>query len=85
MLLAMCKCGDKGILFLSTSEDNATYTPPAVVMRGNPYGWDKQIYRSSIVNVAGEYRIYYSAQDEIRRHGLGVCTSNTLGNFVGKW
>lgn len=71
-------------LFLATSEDNATFTTPAVVMRGNPYGWDKQIYRSTIVNVNGEYRIYYSAQDETQKHGFGLSTSHKLSEFVGK-
>lgn len=72
-------------LFLTTSDDNITFTIPKLVIVGNPYGWDKQIYRSSIVNVDGEYRIYYTAQDDRQHHGLGVCTSSTLSNFVGKW
>lgn len=54
-------------------------------MIGNPYGWDTQLYRSSIVNVDGEYRIYYSAQNEVQQYGLGVCTSDKLLNFVGRW
>ena len=85
VILAMCKSGNKWTLFLSTSADNVTFDAPIVVMRGNPYGWDTRLYRSSIVNVNGEYRIYYSAQNENQKYGLGVCTSKTLSNFVGKW
>lgn len=85
VLLVMCKCGTTWSLFLATSEDNETFTTPELVMVGNPYGWDTRLYRSCIVNVDGEYRIYYSAQDEIQKYGLGVSTSNTLSNFVGKW
>lgn len=85
VLLVMCKSGTEWSLFLATSEDNITFAMPKLAMVGNPYGWDNQLYRSSIVNVDGEYRIYYSAQDVKQRYGLGVCTSNTLSNFVGKW
>jgi hypothetical protein len=85
VLLVMCKSGTDWSLFLSTSDDNVTFTIPELVMVGNPYGWDTRLYRSSIVNVDGEYRIYYSAQDETQKYGLGVSTSNTLSNFVGKW
>lgn len=90
VLLGMAKTSASGAvnqkwtLFLATSDDNITYTTPAVVIRGNPYGWDKQIYRSSIVKVDGEYRIYYSAQNEKQKHGLGICTSLSLSGFVGK-
>lgn len=90
VLLAMCK-GNTNLtqkeqswsLFLATSDDNITFSTPTLVMAGNPYGWDKQLYRSSIVNVDGEYRIYYSAQDEKQRHGLGISTSDKLSEFVG--
>lgn len=85
VLLAMCKSGTDWSLFLSTSADDIRFTTPELVMVGNPYGWDTRMYRSSIVNVDGEYRIYYSAQDETQKYGLGVCTSNTLSDFVGKW
>jgi hypothetical protein len=92
VMLPMCRARDSSVateqtwsLFLCTSEDNITFTNPTQVLVGNPYGWDKQIYRSTIVNVDGEYRIYYTAQNEIQQHGLGVCTSRTLSNFVGKW
>ena len=92
VMLPMCRARDSSVateqtwsLFLCTSDDNVTFTNPTQVLVGNPYGWDKQIYRSSIVNVDGEYRIYYTAQNEIQQHGLGVCTSRTLSNFVGKW
>ena len=85
VLLVMCKSGTEWSLFLSTSDDNVTFTTPELVMVGNPYGWDTRLYRSCIVNVDGEYRIYYSAQNEVQKYGLGVSTSNTLSNFVGKW
>lgn len=85
VLLTMCKSGTTWSLFLSTSVDNITFTTPELVIAGNPYGWDTRLYRSSIVNVDGEYRIYYSAQNEIQKYGLGVCTSDKLLNFVGKW
>lgn len=90
VMVAMCKANTQlsqkqqiWSLFLTTSEDNINFETPKLVIIGNPYGWDKQIYRSSIVNVDGEYRIYYTAQDEKQRHGLGVCTSNKLSEFVG--
>lgn len=85
VLLVMCKSGTDWPLFLSTSDDNVTFTTPELVMVGNPSGWDTRLYRSSIVNVDGEYRIYYSAQNEVQKYGLGVSISNTLSNFVGKW
>lgn len=85
VLLIMCKSGTTWSLFLSTSADNVTFTTPELVVAGNPYGWDTRLYRSSIVKVDGEYRIYYSAQNEIQKYGLGVCTSDKLSNFVGKW
>lgn len=85
VLLAMCKSGTTWSLFLSTSDDNVTFTTPELVMIGNPYGWDTRLYRSSIVNVNGEYRIYYTAQNEMQKYGMGISTSNTLSNFVGKW
>lgn len=85
VLLIMCKSGTTWSLFLSTSTDNITFTTPELVVAGNPYGWDTRLYRSSIVNVDGEYRIYYSAQNEIQKYGLGVCTSDKLSGFVGKW
>lgn len=72
-------------LFMSTSTDNEIFSTPTVVIQGNPYGWDEKLYRSSIVNVDGEYRIYYSAQNRSQKYGLGISTSNTLHNFVGKW
>lgn len=85
VLLIMCKSGTTWSLFLSTSVDNIAFTTPELVVAGNPYGWDTRLYRSSIVNVDGEYRIYYSAQNEIQKYGLGVCTSDKLSGFVGKW
>lgn len=85
VLLIMCKSGTTWSLFLSTSVDNIAFTTPELVIAGNPYGWDTRLYRSSIVNVDGEYRIYYSAQNEIQKYGLGVCTSDKLSGFVGKW
>lgn len=85
VLLIMCKSGTTWSLFLSTSVDNTTFTTPELVVAGNPYGWDTRMYRSSIVKVEGEYRIYYSAQNEIQKYGLGVCTSDKLSGFVGKW
>lgn len=85
VLLTMCKSGTEWSLFLATSDDNVTFTTPKLVMIGNPYGWDTRLYRSCIVNIDGEYRIYYSAQNEAQKYGLGICTSNILSNFVGKW
>lgn len=85
VLLIMCKSRTTWSLFLSTSVDNITFTTPELVVAGNPYGWDTRMYRSSIVNVDGEYRIYYSAQNEIQKYGLGVCTSDKFSGFVGKW
>ena len=85
VLLIMCKSGTTWSLFLSTSADNVTFTAPELVVVGNPYGWDTRMYRSSIVKVESEYRIYYSAQNEIQKYGLAVCTSDKLSGFVGKW
>lgn len=83
VFLIMCKSGTTWSLFLASSDDNETFSTPELVMVGNPYGWDTRLYRSSIVNVDGEYRIYYTAQNEIQRYGLGISTSNTLSHFVG--
>lgn len=85
VFLVMCKSGTTWSLFLSSSSNNTEFSTPELVVLGNPYGWDTRMYRSSIVNVDGEYRIYYSAQNEIQKYGLGVCTSDKLSNFVGKW
>lgn len=88
IFLIMCK-EEKGTgprrwdLFLSTSEDNISYTRPKLVLHGTKNGWDNNIYRATIVNVEGEYRIYYSALNVIGKHGMGISKSDHLGDFVG--
>lgn len=70
-------------LFLTTSEDNAVYSTPALVMAGSN-GWDEYMYRSSIVKVGDIYRIYYSALDYDYVHGIGISESETLDDFIGQ-
>lgn len=88
VMLVMCK-EEKGSgprrwdLFLSTSEDNEVYSKPEIVLHGTKNGWDNNIYRASIVNVEGEYRIYYSALNNMGKHGLGIARSDHLGDFEG--
>lgn len=89
--VVMCKSttGNVWTLFLTTSDDNTAYTTPNVIMYGNSGGWDKYIYRTSIVNVGGEYRLYYSATTGYsggsRTFGMGVSVSNSLTEFIGSF
>ena len=92
VMLAMCKGGSSSYdgtsdqiwtLFISTSQDNVTYTQPVPVIIGNNDGWDKYLYRSCIVNTGNAYRIYYSALDNMGAHYIGITESATLENFVG--
>jgi len=88
VMLVMCK-EEKGSgprrwdLFLTTSEDNVIYSKPELVLHGRQNGWDNNIYRASIVNVEGEYRIYYSALNAIGKHGMGITKSDHLSDFIG--
>lgn len=88
MMLVMCK-EEKGTgprrwdLFLTTSEDNVSYARPKLILHGTKNGWDNNIYRASIVNVDGRYRIYYSALNLIGKHGIGITESEHLGDFIG--
>ena len=88
VMLVMCKEEQnlgtrRWDLFIATSEDNVLYTKPELVLHGTKNGWDNNIYRASIVNVEGEYRIYYSALNLIGKHGLGITVSDHLGDFIG--
>lgn len=92
VLLAMCKGGSSSDetannkiwdLFIVTSADNITYSSPSPVMLGNSDGWDKYLYRSTIVKVNDKYIIYYSALNHLDAHYIGVSTSKTLGDFIG--
>lgn len=93
VFLVMCR-KDKKLenpmsLFITSTEDNVTYEPPYIVLQGSS-GWDRYIYRSSIVNVDGEYRIYYSATNGGQYDvytgdavwGIGVTNSRTLDRFI---
>ena len=51
-------------------------------MRGNPSSWDQMMYRSTLVKVETEYRLYYSAMDTHYVHGIGLTVSNTLDSFL---
>ena len=88
LLLVMCK-EEKGSgprrwdLFLSQSSDNEHYSVPRLVLHGTKNGWDNHIYRSTLVNVDGEYRIYYSALKYNGKHGMGITKSDHLGAFEG--
>ena len=88
LMLVMCK-EKKGTgprrwdLFLTTSKDNEVYSTPQLVLHGTKNGWDQNIYRSTIVNAEGEYRIYYSALNAIGRHGMGITKLSHLTNVVG--
>ena len=85
ILLTMCKYSHRippWSLFIATSEDNITYETPYIVMRGNPSSWDQMMYRSTLVKVETEYRLYYSAMDTHYVHGIGLTVSNTLDSFL---
>ncbi len=77
VMLIMCK-ERKGTgprrwdLFMAMSDDNINYSAPELVLHGTKNGWDNNIYRSSIVRVNGKYRIYYSALNNIGKHGIGI-------------
>ena len=94
ILLVMCRNGkdipNKCSLFISTSADNVSYTTPARVVSGNPFGWDKYMYRSSIVKIGDKYRIYYSAGTGGKitiysnsEWGIGISESDDLAHFIG--
>ena len=95
ILLAMCRNGTeltaKCSLFITTSSDNITYSTPQKIIGGSANGWDKYMYRSSIVKIGNEYVIYYSAGKPNGTSsfynkavwGLGISKSETLNNFVG--
>lgn len=86
VLLVMCK-EKKGTgprrwdLFMTVSKDNVVYSRPKLVLHGTKNGWDKQIYRSSIVNTEDEYRIYYSALNDIGRHGMGITVTEHIPEY----
>ena len=96
ILLVMGRNGttknSKWTLFLSTSNDNITYTTPAVIVKGSS-GWDQYMYRSSIVKVPDGYRIYYSAcgngnveSNSVYNRaiwGIGITEATGLTNFIG--
>ncbi len=77
VMLVMCK-EEKGSgprrwdLFITRSKDNISYTKPKLLLHGTKCGWDNHLYRSSIVKVEDEFRIYYSALNEIGKHGMGI-------------
>lgn len=94
IMAVMCRNGtqienNKCSLFICTSADNITYSAPYKVLSGSP-GWDKYIYRSSIVKILNKYRIYYSASSggtntiyNNATWGIGITESETLNNFYG--
>lgn len=91
VLLAMCKGGGSAYdgtanqvwtLFMTTSADNVTYSTPLPVILGST-GWDKYMYRASIVK-SDVYRIYYSALDDMSAHHIGISESDTLADFIGR-
>lgn len=80
-------------LFIATSIDNIDYGTPVKVVSGAD-GWDKYMYRSSIVKVGAKYRIYYSACNtksttSIYNNaywGIGITESDNLtAGYVGKY
>lgn len=91
IMLVMCQYGtalsaaSRWNLFITTSADNETYSTPAKILGGSPYGWDKLMYRSSIVKVGSQYRIYYSGVDYDRSYHMAISESGSLSEFVGKY
>ena len=95
ILLVMCRNGtsianNHCSLFITTSTDNTNYSTPYIVVEGSAIGWDRYMYRSSIVKVGNVYRIYYSAGTggattiySSSVWGIGVTESETLNNFIG--
>ena len=86
VFLVMCKqiSGPKEwTLFLTESEDCTHFSLPHMVVHGSENGWDNDLYRSSIVKVGNEYRIYYSAMSHDGVHGIGITVSDHLSDFIG--
>lgn len=96
IMLLMCRNGtsvnnNKCSLFVTTSSDNTTYSTPNKVVEGSSNNWDKWMYRSSIVKIGNNYRIYYSAGTggtttiySKSTWGIGICESDSLTHFYGK-
>lgn len=95
IMLVMCRNGqsitnNRCSLFISTSSDNINYSTPVKVV-GGADNWDKFMYRSTIVKVDGNYRIYYSAgtggtsniYGSGSKWGIGITESQTLSEFYG--
>jgi hypothetical protein len=70
--------GTSWSLFISTSEDNETYSAPFIVMVGNDSGWDAQLYRACLTKIDNLVRVYYSARNG-GVFGMGV------SEFFNKW
>ncbi|MCR5449973.1 MAG: hypothetical protein K6F23_11355 [Solobacterium sp.] len=70
-------------LFITDTVDLENYSSPVMVLHGSENGWDHDIYRSSIVKVKDEYRIYYSAMSAGGKHGTGITVSDHPGDFIG--
>ena len=96
IMLVMCRNSTsidvaKCSLFICTSSDNTTYSTPTKVIGGSHSGWDRYMYRSSIVKVGSVYRIYYSAgsggTSTIYNNavwGLGISeSSNLTSGYIG--
>ena len=95
IMCMMCRynagVNSKWIIFLTTSSDNVNWSTPEVIIYGNPDGWDKYMYRPTIVKVGEVYRIYYSACDQtssaglggLTIYGIGITESDSLSEFVG--
>lgn len=75
------------VLFYSESEDNTIWTAPKILMLPNEDGWDTGLYRSTIVKVGGEYRLYYSALRDTgtnKIYGIGISIAPKLWKFIGE-
>ena len=95
IMLLMCRNGtsttnNRCSLFITTSEDNITYTTPDKVVEGSKLAWDRFMYRASIVKIGSTYRIYYSAGTGGKTNiyswsiwGIGITESSSLDDFIG--
>lgn len=96
VMLVMCRNSTsvstaKCSLFITTSEDNITYTTPERVVCGAD-NWDRYMYRSSIVKAGNKYLIYYSAGSGGTQTiynkavwGIGITESDSLEEFYGMY
>lgn len=73
------------LLTIGESNDGLNFNNIKTIMKPTVSNWDnRDIYRGSIVNVNGTYKLYYSAMGKDRRWFVGLSESNDLTHWLGK-